>query len=223
MVPCPWFPEAVRLLNENPGLDVGVHLVLNSEWDNYKWRPLTNASSITDADGYFFPMVWPNANYPENRTLAHSKWDITEVELELRAQIELALQKIPQISHLSSHMGWTSVSPEFKELYEKLAREYNLEIDLSPVKSAGKYFQDEPGKSPLQNFIAMIERLEPGTYLYVEHPGLNTPEAQAIYHTGYENVATERQTVTDIFTHPDVKKVIIQKGIRLISYKDLKK
>jgi len=74
-----------------------------------------------------------------------------------------------------------------------------------------------------RNFIAMIERLEPGTYLYVEHPGLNTPEAQAIYHTGYENVATERQTVTDIFTHPDVKKVIIQKGIRLISYKDLKK
>ena len=26
MVPCSWFPEAVKILNENPGLDVGIHL-----------------------------------------------------------------------------------------------------------------------------------------------------------------------------------------------------
>ncbi len=167
-------------------------------------------------------MVWPNENYAENRTLVRSKWDLAEVETELRAQIELALKKIPQISHLSNHMGWTSVSPEFKNLYEKLAKEYHLEVDLSGVKSTGKYFQNEPDKSSVQNFIGMIEKLEPGTYLYVEHPGLNVPEAQAIYHTGYENVASERQTVTDIFTHPDVKEAIVQKNIRLISYKDLK-
>jgi hypothetical protein len=29
------------LLNENPGLDVGVHLVLTSEWNDIKCRPLT--------------------------------------------------------------------------------------------------------------------------------------------------------------------------------------
>jgi predicted glycoside hydrolase/deacetylase ChbG (UPF0249 family) len=223
MVPCSWFPEAVELLNENPGLDVGIHLVLNSEWDNYKWRPLTNAKSITDPDGFFFPMVWPNENYVENRTLVHSKWNIAEVEAELRAQIELAMKKIPTISHLSNHMGWTSVSPEFKNLYEKLAKEYNLEVDLSEVKSTGRYYKNEPGNSSVQNFINMLEKLEPGTYLYVEHPGLNVPEAQAIFHTGYENVASERQTVTDIFTHPDVEKAITQKKIQLVSYNDLKK
>src|SRR4030042_4829637 len=43
MVPCSWFPEAVKMLNENPGLDVGIHVVLTREWDNYKWRPLTRA------------------------------------------------------------------------------------------------------------------------------------------------------------------------------------
>ena len=55
MVPAPWFPEAVRMLKDNPGLDVGVHLTLTSEWDNCKWRPLTGPSSITDADGILFP------------------------------------------------------------------------------------------------------------------------------------------------------------------------
>lgn len=49
MVPCSWFPEAVKLLNENPGLDVGVHLIMTSEWENFKWRPLTWAPSLTDA------------------------------------------------------------------------------------------------------------------------------------------------------------------------------
>ena len=33
LVPAPWFMEAVRLLAENPGLDVGVHLCLTSEWE----------------------------------------------------------------------------------------------------------------------------------------------------------------------------------------------
>jgi predicted glycoside hydrolase/deacetylase ChbG (UPF0249 family) len=31
IVPSPWFPEAVRLLEASPGVDVGIHLVLTSE------------------------------------------------------------------------------------------------------------------------------------------------------------------------------------------------
>ncbi|NJK93587.1 MAG: ChbG/HpnK family deacetylase [Bacteroidales bacterium] len=54
MVPSPWFVEAAKLLRENPGLDVGVHLVLSSEWDYIKWRPLTNATSWWIQTGIFF-------------------------------------------------------------------------------------------------------------------------------------------------------------------------
>ncbi|MFT3701119.1 MAG: ChbG/HpnK family deacetylase [Agriterribacter sp.] len=57
IVPSPWFPEAVKMLEENPGVDVGVHLCLSSEWDNIKWRPVSYCPSITDSDGYFFPMI----------------------------------------------------------------------------------------------------------------------------------------------------------------------
>ena len=57
LVPSPWFPEAVRLLNENPGIDVGIHLALTSEWDNLKWRPLTDCKSLQDSNGYFYPMI----------------------------------------------------------------------------------------------------------------------------------------------------------------------
>ncbi|HNX80024.1 MAG TPA: ChbG/HpnK family deacetylase, partial [Prolixibacteraceae bacterium] len=64
MVIGPWFPEAVKLLKENPGLDVGVHLTITSEWDNIKWRPLTNCPGLTDNNGYFLPKIFPDKNYP---------------------------------------------------------------------------------------------------------------------------------------------------------------
>src|SRR5688500_2358860 len=41
LVPSPWFPEAVKLLEKNPGVDVGIHLALTSEWETVKWRPIT--------------------------------------------------------------------------------------------------------------------------------------------------------------------------------------
>src|SRR5678809_572400 len=33
IVPGPWFLDAVRRLQENPDIDVGIHLCLTSEWD----------------------------------------------------------------------------------------------------------------------------------------------------------------------------------------------
>lgn len=222
MVPCPWFEEAVKMLNENPGFDVGVHLTLTSEWSNYKWRPLTHAPSICDEDGYFYPMIWPNDNYSEKQALHYANWDLKEVENELRAQIELAKKKVPQISHLSSHMGWTSVDHEFAELWVRLAKEYNLDINMDGVKSLPGYEKGATTKETIVNFNRALENLEPGTYLFVEHPGLNTPEAKAIGHIGYETVAKDRQLVTDLFTDASVMKTIKKKNIKLIAYKDLK-
>src|SRR5687768_4775929 len=79
MVPTPWFPEAVKMLKENPNIDVGIHLVLTSEWDLIKWRPLTNTKSLTDSNGYFYPMIWKNKNYPQN-ALLENQWKLEDVE-----------------------------------------------------------------------------------------------------------------------------------------------
>lgn len=100
MVVCPWFPETVKLLNDNPEIDAGLHLTITSEWDNIKWRPLTHCPSLTDANGYFLPMMGPNPAYP-GLAITENKWNLKEIEQEFRAQIELALRNIPQIDPLS--------------------------------------------------------------------------------------------------------------------------
>ncbi|MFW5774471.1 MAG: ChbG/HpnK family deacetylase, partial [Tangfeifania sp.] len=98
MPPCAWFPEAVEMLNENQGYDVGIHLTLTSEWSSVKWRPLTQCPGLVDDDGYFFPMVWKNENFPPGSSIQESDWNLDEIEQELRAQIELSLKHVPHIS-----------------------------------------------------------------------------------------------------------------------------
>lgn len=223
IVPSPWFPEAVKMLEENSTVDVGIHLALTSEWDNVKWRPLTDCPSLKDKDGYFYPMVFPNKNYP-NQSIKENAWKIADIEKEFRAQIEMALKKIPRISHISSHMGCTDLSKEVAALTQKLAKEYKINVDLSDYNVQYAPF-DGPhttAEEKINSFISMLNKLEAGkTYLFVEHPGFDNNELKAVHHIGYENVAADRQGVTDLFTSEKVKAAIKEKSIQLISYKDL--
>ena len=223
MVPTPWFPEAVKMLREYPDLDVGIHLTLTSEWENIKWKPLTNAPSLTDEFGYFYPMIWPNDNYGEDRALHAQDWKLGEIEQELRAQIELAKREIPQLTHVSGHMGCSQMDERVEALVRKLTEEYGLAIfpeDLE-VKRASYQGPKSTKEEKISSFIAMLEGLTPGTYLFVDHPAYNTPEVQAVYHIGYTEVAVDRQGVTDLLTSDQVQKAIDRLNIQLISYADL--
>ena len=225
-----WFPEAVKMLKENPGLDVGLHLTLTSEWENVKWRPLTHCPSLTDKDGYFYPMIKPNLNYP-GQALTEHEWDIREIEQEFRAQIEVALQNIPQLSHVTGHMASTAFSKEVNELTLRLAKEYNLSC-IDRMDSDKEYnFQyigyTGPNKT-LQDkessFLASLEKLEAGKrYLFLDHPAYADDEMETVFHIGYENVAEDRQGVTDLLTSPRVKQAIEERGIRLIDINQLTK
>ncbi|MEP6596578.1 MAG: polysaccharide deacetylase family protein [Ginsengibacter sp.] len=223
LVPSPWFPEAIKLLEKTPDVDVGIHLALTSEWETVKWRPLTYCPSLTDSNGYFYPMIWPNKNYP-NKSLKQHAWKLDEIEKELRAQIEVAIKNIPRISHVSAHMGCSNMDTGVTSLVKKLVKEYNMDIDLGElgVKSIGYKGSSTTSEEKLESFLKMLDSLRPGdTYLFVDHPALDGPEMQAIYHIGYENVAADRQGVVDLWTSPLVMEVVKRKSIKLISYADL--
>jgi len=223
IVPSPWFPEAVKLLKENPGVDVGVHLAITSEWENIKWRPLTEAASIKDSNGYFFPMVQPNKNYP-GQSLKENHWNISDIEKEFRAQIELALKLIPRISHVSSHMWCTELSPEVAAMTRRLAKEYKIDIDLDENGVIYSGYDGPSGTSEekIASFLKGLEKLKPGkTYWFIDHPGFDNEELNAVYHIGYEKVAEDRQGVTNLFTSDKVTAYIKNKNIVLIGYRDL--
>jgi predicted glycoside hydrolase/deacetylase ChbG (UPF0249 family) len=223
MVNGPWFPEAVKLLNEHPGLDVGIHLVLTSEWQSMKWGPKSFVPSLVDSNGFFFPMVWPNNQLPPRSSIQESNWKLSDIEKELRAQIETALRNVPRITHMGGHMGFEGLKPEIRDLVERLRVEYHLQPGTfrTPLKHFAGWGAERTPEGRIRMFIQNLEKLTPGTYIFVEHPAVATPEIESIGHKGYENVAADRDAVRRVYTSPEVKAAIRRLGIKLISYKDL--
>lgn len=218
----PWFMEAVKLLKTQPKYDVGVHLCLTSEWENLKWRPLTFAPTLTDADGYFPQFIWENKKLKNSAYLLQKPISIAEVEREFRAQIELVKKYLPWASHLSAHMGCTNANAEVKALVDRLSAEYKLPIQMPQGIMSVKGFGGA-AKSPEQkeqDLIAILKALAAGTHFLVEHPGYDSGDMKGAGHEGYENVAYDREGVTRAFTSAAVKKVIAERNIKLMSIKE---
>ncbi len=127
MVPCPWFPEIATAAAAEPGLDLGVHLTLTSEWSGYRWGPVSaEGRRLADRDGYF-PRTVPDLR---------ARLDIGAAEAELRAQIERAMAMGIRPTHLDTHMGACLV-PELRAVYLRLGRDYRLPVLLP--RAFGQY------------------------------------------------------------------------------------
>lgn len=102
------------------------------------------------------------------------------MKAELRAQIEIALEDIPQVSHLSCHMMTAVASPNLREVTEKLSREYRLPLEHEGVQFAGHLGGQEACPDRKEAVLLdIIDRLTSGTWLVVDHPGLDTSEMRA--------------------------------------------
>lgn len=228
MAPCPWFPQAVKLLQAHPEYDVGVHLTLTSEWENLKWRPVSDAKSIVTEDGYFYRTYRKNDHYPHEITFQESAWTPADVEKEFRAQIELIRRHLPWVSHLTTHMGGLRDDPNFQEVVDRLTAEYDLAVDLGAYgferfRAFGEQSQALTPAEKTQALRQNLETLAPGCWIHVDHPAYDTPETREIHHVGYEGVAADRQGVTEAWTDPQVQAIIQRRDIHLVSYGDVKR
>jgi len=220
MVPCPAFKEAAKMLRENPGLDVGIHLTMTSEWSNLKWGSLTHAPSLVDSSGHFFQEVWTYGELETSQVFSEADWKLEEVERELRAQIDTALAYIPHCSHLSSHMAFHQASPLIMHLILNLAKEYKLTSNLSwwPIKEIDLFGDNWTAEEKIEHAVGVLENLEPGRYIFVEHPGIDTPAMRAIDDYMGVDTAISRDAVTKAFTSEKINEVIKKRGIKLVRY-----
>lgn len=220
LVPAPWFEDAARRCREHPDWSVGVHLCVNAEWKDYRWRPVLPFNlvpSLVDEDGYFFPTA--------SAFLAHQP-KVEEVEKELRAQVERALSRGLKPDYLDTHMDSLETKEEFRAVVRKLAREYRLPV--SGECGEDREFFDIYNVSPQEKEKVILEKLKtarPGLYLMVVHPGLDTPEERAIVDTnpdGLKNVYLYRSAEVRAITSPRVKKLLAKKNIKLTNYRELR-
>jgi predicted glycoside hydrolase/deacetylase ChbG (UPF0249 family) len=221
IVCAPWFEAAATLSRNNPGWCPGVHLSLVGEWRGYRWRPAVpwdRVPSITDEDGFLF-------GYPGE--LWARKPKIEEIEKELRAQINLALKKGIRVQYLDTHYMGPSSYPGLEGVIRKLTKEYDLPFSgwMGEKRLRGIYTTGVKEKKIAA--LKMLEELTPGLWLWVCHPGIDSPEHEFLIHTDPKDVFTgggvakHRAEETNVLTSPEIKTAILEKGIKLTNYKDL--
>ncbi|HEU5302766.1 MAG TPA: polysaccharide deacetylase family protein [Acidimicrobiia bacterium] len=223
MVPCPWARDAAAGYR---GDDVGVHLTLNSEWETYRWAPITQAPSLLDGDGGF------------PRTLEDS-WDhadLDEVRRELRAQVERAILWGFDVTHLDSHMGTLQLRADFFDAYLELAVEFDLPLRMGPAggervvgfpyrelaRAEGIVFPDHfvlySGVGGRRHAERALFDLRPGVTEIYFHPAIDTDELRASHPDWAGRVEDHAFLCHD----PSLRDLLDRAGAQVIGFRELR-
>jgi chitin disaccharide deacetylase len=224
MFACPWYQEAVEMLKKYPNVNVGVHLVLNSEWRNYRWGPVlgkTAVPSLVDSVGYFLPST---------RAFLDSKYDLGEVERELDAQMQRAATSGLKISYVDFHMGTAGATPQLRAVVERLAEKYRVGISRSYGEVSNTIFS-APVERKTSELVAGLGRAERGrTNLWVIHVAERTPEMEVLFDrnnaaqnsgAGVPLVAQHRQGELDAVLSRELSDLVKSNRVKLVTYGDL--
>lgn len=238
MMTTPWVLEIADYAKRNSSShDLGLHLVLTSEWKNYKWSSVASKNkvpSLLNEKGYFYADCQKDMK-PE------------EVEIELRAQIELAYTMGINPTHLDSHMGclfWSH--KDIFKIYLKLAQEYKLPclVDASFsnlftdknefdgfIKEFGVVLVDkiltisqEESKSGANNYyINALKSIQPGLTEFLIHTAYDSTEMQAITIDHPHWGSKWRQEDYDFFMSAACKTIIEEEDIILVTWREISK
>lgn len=233
LVPCPWFPEVIRWAKQHPDADVGIHQALNSEWTDFRWGPVSpkdKVPSLLDPDGYLpldTPEVAKNANP-------------SEIEMELRSQIDRARGAGIHLTHLDTHMGALLESVELYKVYQKMGYAYGLPIlearagSHAPKGAAPradevlveKVIGIEPGVDA-KDWTAWYEKqlapLGPGVYQVIVHLAYDDDEMRGSTWDHPDWGAAWRQHDLDMVKSPEFRQFLKDQGFVLVGWKELAK
>ena len=242
MAPCPWFPAAAAYCREHPDVDMGIHATLTSEWDGFRWGPLSTravVSGLLDAEGCF----------PKTSRQVQSTGTAAAGNLELEAQADRLLASGIDPTHIDTHMGAVA-HEKFMEGY--IAQAIRLRIPAmlpkpdavgfdgmvpDPVARAafaGYLRSLESRGLPLLDAIAMMPLDEPGDQRetakrilrslpeggishFILHPANDTPELRAACKDWESRVGNFR-----CFMSKEIKEFLRDEGVILIGYRALR-
>ena len=218
MLPCPWSLEIIDYVKDHPGLDVGVHLTMTAEWDQYKWGGISSSdqiSSLLDPKGYFYATV------EELGKAAKAP----EAEKELKAQIDRLISYGIQPTHIDTHMGSVLANGELVKIYLGLSEEYHLPVlfpriylaMLPPDVSKSNGLKNFPADNLFMPYCQMISGKWIDAYkkgIESLKPGLN----QMIVHIALDN--DEMRAITK--GHPDLRSEWRQEDLNLVCSKEFK-
>ncbi len=229
MVPCPAAASAMRLLRERPHIPFGIHLALIRDSPGCHWGPAAAKADVAS-------LLDPNTDEfyvdtPAQRTALLAEAKLTDVERELRAQIDAVVDVGLAPTHLDWHCLADGGRADISDLAMALANEYGLAARVwlddgrrkareqrKPVVDSA--FLDSYSISlhdKAATYARMLHDLPPGLNEWAVHPALGTEQWQAIEPTGWRI----RQSDHAFLTSPQAREIVEHEGITVIDYRPL--
>lgn len=184
----------------NSGVCLGLHVVLNSEWNSVKWTPCADRKlipSLLDAEGEFTqsPMV-----------LFENGFDVDEALIEVVCQYQKLSNLGVKLSYLDEHMGvgWL---PTLRSALHTFARENGLNtVDHLPSITM-------PPQS-VWTKEKFVNSLQGDGVLQVSHPAYRDPITEGFWHQGLEvgQIAAEREVEAKFFSDPEIVDAVLKAG-----------
>jgi len=241
LVPAPWVLEVASICRNNPKYDLGVHLTLTCEYDLYRWRALSSVdpnSGLLDSE----KCLW--------RTLEDAIVNVSvkAAELEMRAQVQMALDNGIDVTHIDTHMG-TVIDTKFLPSYLKIAREFNVpaflpkvnkemlvelglgdtadviikmfsQLEAKGVPMLDHIIIDTGGEYPdkTEYYCKLFAEIKPGLTHLLFHPAKMSAELQAIT----LDSAGWRDQDYKAFTDSRIKDCVDKQNLKIIGYKNIR-
>ena len=235
MVPCPWFPEIAAYAKNHPQADLGLHLVLTSEWKYYTWGPVLHdkVPSLLTEEGFL----------TDGSVDLSKKATPEDVEKELRAQIDRAIQFGIDPTHFDSHMGMLYGDQRFLEIYVKLGREYKVPVlinaafqqnwtnlDLSKIVNENDILCDYIYTATPQDYAGgmknyytkILNSLQPGLSTILLHVAYDNDEMKAVTVDHPDWGSAWRQADFNFFTSAECRKLLTDNKIKLITWREIR-
>lgn len=241
LVPAPWFLEVASICKDNPKYDVGIHLTLTCEYDLYRWRALSSVdpkSGLLDSE----KSLWRTSEE------AIANVTVAAAELEMRAQIQMALDNGINITHIDTHMG-TVIDPKFLPIYLKMAREFNVpsflprvnkkmlievglgdtadviikmfsQLEAQGVPMLDHIIIDTGGEytDKTEYYCKLFAEIKPGLTHFLFHPAKMSSELEGIT----PDSAGWRDQDYRAFTDPRLKECVEKHDLNIIGYRKIR-
>jgi predicted glycoside hydrolase/deacetylase ChbG (UPF0249 family) len=229
MVPCPAAAHAMRLLRERPHIPFGIHLTLIRDAPEYRWGPTADKADVSS-------LLDPDTNElyidtPVQRATLLAKAKLSDVERELRQQINAVVDAGLAPTHLDWHCLADGGRADILDLAMALAKEYGLAARVwlddgrRKAREQGKPVVDNPFldscaiglDDKAATYERMLRDLSAGLSEWAVHPAQGTDGRQGIEPTSWRI----RQTDYAFLTSPQARELIEHEGITVIDYRPL--
>jgi predicted glycoside hydrolase/deacetylase ChbG (UPF0249 family) len=232
MMPTPWVTEVVRYSQKNPTADLGLHLVLTSEWDTYRWGGLAPSDKVPS-------LHEPDGTMPKDTRTVATRAKPDEVERELRAQIDRAYAIGLKPTHVDSHMGALFNTGELFATYVKVARSYRLPfLGFIAAPRAGGQSALQPGdifpdtvivadNVPVERwnqfYLDALKNLKPGLSEILFHLGSDDAELKAVTVTHDAYGSAWRQRDYNLVTSAEWKQALKDNKVVLVTWREIQR